>query len=419
MLVHAALSVQLRVLHRLGLDGAPARDAIGGSGAVAVTSFIAQPSALDVNTSIGPITVPLTVRNHTCVTGNPEFTDYPATFLMDGATGSTSLLPSVALGQAQFTPASTQVELTNPRLTTGFSCGIVQFICDFLVDTISPIIETGLEAALSDALETSLPTEFEEIADSAGAPPVVASPTRLGVEASVSAPLGSLRSVGGGLAGLQIGLATQVFPSSRAAGIPTTLPGSIRRGGSIPAFLPNPLGIALRDDHVNQALWYAGAFDVQDLSADGVTHGLPAQSLSAFAQLPPVLMAGAVANDVEIGLGDLRIDARLDLAQVLGPPAQGVVDVSALASARVLGSPSVDAARQKLGLQRRRDLGRAREPRTANSIDGAAGALQRRRERRLQLGGFGDPEPGAADAAHRIRCAGVRPGESVVVLRSA
>jgi cysteine-rich repeat protein len=174
------------------------------------------------------------------------------------------------------------------------------------------------------------------------------------VEATASKAFSTLRALGGGQQGLQIGLATQVFPSTRAAGIPDALPGAIRRGGAIPGFLANALGLAIRDDHANQALWalwYAGGFDQQDLSADGAAHGLPAQSLSVFAQLPPVFMPGAAGSDVEIGLGDLRVDASLDLAQVLGPPWQGVVDVTALASARVHGAPSVDALRQKLGFQ--------------------------------------------------------------------
>jgi cysteine-rich repeat protein len=264
------------------------------------------------------------------------------------------MTPSVSDGQAQFAIADdAAVDLVNPVLTP--ACGIAQPICNVVASAIFGFIEDEFEAALASTVLPLFPPLFETFVEAHDLPSSIATDAPTPGEIGVDATLGSLRVVGTAPTGaLEIGARTQAYPQTRAPGIPAGAAGAVQRSGAIPAFLASPLGQSLRDDYVNQvlwSLWYEGGFESLELTSDSVTHGLPAQALSASALLPPILRPGTTGSEIEIALGDLRLVARLDLAQVLGPPAHGTVDVTALVSTRVRGMPAVDDARQKLGFE--------------------------------------------------------------------
>ena len=73
--------------------------------------------------------------------------------------------------------------------------------------------------------------------------------------------------------------------------------------------------MGLKDDLINQVLWsvwYGGGLDLNDLSSllGGDFEGV---ELSMTALAPPVMMPGQGDNQIEIGLGDVFIDASVDL----------------------------------------------------------------------------------------------------------
>jgi hypothetical protein len=117
--------------------------------------------------------------------------------------------------------------------------------------------------------------------------------------------------------------------------------GAIRRLAEPPPFGPGAFtfGLALSDDALNQllwALWYGGGLevdsaDLQPLLGDARLAGV---ELSLSGLLPPVVMPGRHGRDLDVGLGDLHVRARVDLGQLLSPPpdAAAVVELDAYVS---------------------------------------------------------------------------------------
>lgn len=150
----------------------------------------------------------------------------------------------------------------------------------------------------------------------------------------------------------EIGLATQIYPSARhtgksvlGAGIPQAM-GPLKRTSAQPTFNTNyGFGLGLKDDLLNQllwAVWYGGGLDlsaseIQSFASDVNMTGM---QVSLFARLPPVAMPGSGKYEVEFGLGDLYIDATVDVGLLLDLNASHSVHVGLYASA--IGGASLD-----------------------------------------------------------------------------
>jgi hypothetical protein len=150
----------------------------------------------------------------------------------------------------------------------------------------------------------------------------------------------------------QIGSYVQVMPDTPRQGAPSPPFGAALSDGGPPSFSVDlyAAGTGMKDDLVNQflwAAWYGGAFDLDDVSPWTGGTDLEGVDVAIFSNLPPIMMPGTAQSDVEIGLGDVRVDASMDLTSVLAEAAahdSEPLHVSAYVSAIVGGSITVDEA---------------------------------------------------------------------------
>ncbi len=209
------------------------------------------------------------------------------------------------------------------------------------------MLMTVVEVFIVDVLVADLENELNTMMAVEAAPLIEEALASFRLPEAIALPGGDLSlGVVSGLSWLefttgygQIGLQAQVVPPTlgHAAG-----QGAIQAGGAPPSFAAGPpIAAGLKDDLLNQffwAAWQAGAFDLSEVAiGQGVT-------ISTFAHLPPVVMAGQSGDQIEIGIGDLQIDATVDpdLIQGAGGLTQPV-DVELYVSALATLSLGVDA----------------------------------------------------------------------------
>lgn len=197
-----------------------------------------------------------------------------------------------------------------------------------------------IEAFIVDGLVADLEVELSQMMAVQAAPLIEDAIASFKFPESITLPGGGPSlAVESGLSWLefapgygQLGLQVQVVPPTlgHAAG-----QGAIEAGGAPPTFEPGPAFAAgLKDDLLNQffwAAWQAGTFDLNDVA---LAQGL---SISTVAHLPPVVMPGETGDQIEIGIGDLEIDATIDPELIQGAgsasqPVEAEIYVSALAT---------------------------------------------------------------------------------------
>jgi len=136
-------------------------------------------------------------------------------------------------------------------------------------------------------------------------------------------------------------MSTQAYPENPKI---KPLPfGAIRADGTLPSFSSTEysFGAGLKDDVLNQLLWAAwvgGVFDIDDVTPfvpDNTLDGI--YNLSITTLLPPVVMPSSSLGEIEIGMGDIMVEAEVDpilLGNGSGSPitvrlyVSGVVDYS-------------------------------------------------------------------------------------------
>lgn len=131
-----------------------------------------------------------------------------------------------------------------------------------------------------------------------------------------------------------------------------TVHGSVERNGDVPSFDPTQyaLGEGLKDDLLNRFLWAAwagGAFSLQGPSASLGCNIPDAGNLEIEALEPPVVMPGTNGHQIDIGLGDLRLQT--DAASQPGgtTPADNIaMDASTIVGATV----TLDTSTNKFAL---------------------------------------------------------------------
>lgn len=293
---------------------------------------------------------------------------------VDGYAGASRVDASGALG-ITVAGGAPSVTVSNMTVNAGglfldLDCGWADFLCDGFTSLVLDMLESTIEDALADALADMLPPLVADFLsgftlDSGFALPEPFT-TQLDIGSTIDrilfcGPQSSLPkpaqcpstspSPGWG----QIGLAAQIRPSARGASIPAASRGAIRLDLSLPSFPAGTyeLGMALRDDLLNQifwALWYGGALDLPDLTTLVGDLGFAGIELSFSALLPPVMMRGTGDSEVIIGLGDAYVRASVDLGVALGSgaPGESVIEVGMLLSTLVGGAIDIDPTTNEL-----------------------------------------------------------------------
>jgi hypothetical protein len=202
-----------------------------------------------------------------------------------------------------------------------------------LVDYAEGKIEDGVEEAVKAKLAPALAEALASFSvdKSIDLPPPAAITLKVstgfdlvsfcGASAGMTAP-SICSGYASGAAFGRVSLATQIFPAAAGPLVPASARGAIKKAvGAPPTFSATSygFGIGLNDDLFNQAfwaVWYGGGLDIYDLTA-GVEAAPAGIKIHARAMLPPVVMPGRAGNTIEIGIGDLFIDATADAAALM------------------------------------------------------------------------------------------------------
>ncbi|MFC1610157.1 hypothetical protein ACFL6C_04315 [Myxococcota bacterium] len=283
------------------------------------------------------------------------------------------LAVTMVAGQPQVSASGLTV--TTSGLDANPSCSSwIDWLCDWVVDLLLPLLEDQVEAALDSAVRAEIPPVIEEMLAGFNLDSGFAIPPPLDMRLEIASGLDWLEFHGPstGIAPPgncplnritpghgELGLYAQVYPGARGADIPTTARGAIRKSGVLPSFLdtvgncssdpdcasiaacqqygcdcvsgaclPYALGMGIKDDLFNQilwALWYGGGLDLDSATLADIigSSGFEGIDMSLFFELPPVVMPGRDGWQIQIGLGDVYVEASVDLAALLGGSSGG------------------------------------------------------------------------------------------------
>lgn len=312
---------------------------------VQVNYFNIVNGGLQFSASMGHVELPLRLHADagSCTAGAGVFVS--ATVDTTIGFSSMSISGTIGLDYSNGAPhgAMQDLNVSLNGLYVNVDCGILESVCDLVTPSYVDEMINSLIQSFADSAKGLVATRFEERAG-----PMIEeklSGFEMVKRKELDAPLSMALNVGVGLDQLtfcgpsvglytstmcgdssanpyaRMSLYTQVYPDARGALIPNTARGPLVAGGTPPMFSATDYGfaIAFRDDFVNQlfwALWYGGAFDLDatDKISDNPT---PGSRVTVHGMLPPVLMPGRDGRLFDIGVGDLYVDAHLDLNQLL------------------------------------------------------------------------------------------------------
>lgn len=332
------------------------RGGAASSGPLVVEAITLGPDRIDVRLSTTQIVFPLDVTGYLseCVTACTT-----RTWIVQNVTGAlradrVQLTARVvangvdAQGAPVFDALASSIDLTVTGLRLDIDWGPLSFLesvidLNTLASTITGWFQANLEQLAGDAMVEQLIPALEDTFDSLELPDSITLAAPFGVTLLIDGQLDALDIT---TAAIHAGIAASVTPAVVTMPSPR---GSLYRGGAAPTFGSSgfELGIAAKDDFVNQflwAMWQGGAFDLADLSALGV--GTPASLpdgvvISAKALLPPVLMPGTGTLPLDLALGDVWMQVKLGETAV----------ASLYASSLVGASLGYDSAQHRLSLE--------------------------------------------------------------------
>lgn len=348
-----------------------------------ITSLTAVDGGLAFDVLIGQADFPLTLwaRDRECTCGIGPTTI--ASFSTTGTAGADWVRATGAL-QVSLSGGVPRAAVASMSLSTGglyvsIGCASwLQWACDGFTDLLISVFEPTIEDALAGAISDQIPPLVEgmlggfAIESGLEIPPPMSMHLELasgldrvvfcGPSAGIAKPAecpATSPDPGYG----QLGLYSQLYPGARGAGIPSDALGAIRKDGALPAFSASAysFGMGLKDDLLNQvlwALWYGGGLDLDaaDLAPLVSGTGVPGISMSLRALLPPVAMPGRNGAQLELGVGDMMIDATVDLAALLGtassgPPLHVGLYLSAILGGSLLIDQSTNVLQTQFNLQ--------------------------------------------------------------------
>ncbi len=245
----------------------------------------------------------------------------------------------------------------------------IQWFCDWAAEQGSNLARQAMEDAVEQAVRDELPPALNDALDGFSFETGFDLPAPLSRRINMASGLETLRFCGPDVGvwganctaagrSADLGAWAQVFPTARGVDIPTTSRGAIRRDGGQPSFSSSAyaFGIGLKDDLLNQALWavwYSGALDVDetDIAVLAPDIDLEGSSVRIVAKSPPVLMPGTAEYPIEVGIGDLYIDATVDAARLLGEDVESrMMHVTLYVSAIAAGNVDIDPDKNQLVL---------------------------------------------------------------------
>ncbi len=315
-----------------------------------INSLVAVNGGISFDITINQIDFPLTfwARDRDCACGIGPVTI--ASISGSAVAGANWARATGVLGvtiQAGAPSATvSNLNLTTNGLYLNISCpGWLQFICDGFTGLLISVFKPTIEGALQDAIVNEMPPLIEgmlggftldtgfdippptqmRLEMSSGLDRIVFCGANAGIPKPPECPATNPNPGYG-----QLGLYSQVYPGTRGSGISASSRGTIQKGGALPTFSSSAynFGMGIKDDMFNQllwALWYGGGLDLDwtDLEPLLGSSGIQGVNLSFHASLPPVGMPGRNGNQIEIGLGDVYMDASVDLAALLGGSSSG------------------------------------------------------------------------------------------------
>lgn len=306
-----------------------------------------------------------------CVTLTPTFT---GTIEADWARAQGVMgVDKTAGGDVQVDVAEMTVD--SASLNFSVDCADwLQGLCDWATGGISDLIRDRVEQAIANAVRDQIPGVVEDFLGGFSVAQSFTLPEPLGMQMNMDFGIDRITFCGPD-AGLprpqacgpsspnpgygQLSLATQVFPSDPIGGFLTPERGVLHKAGDPPGFSSSQyaFGMALADELLNQllwAVWYGGGLqlDLQDVLALAGDVALPGLAVQMFGEQPPVIMASDGPEDIDIGIGDLSVDATVDIAELLGQPdASGqAIDVRMYVSAVLSGSVDIDPSTNELSI---------------------------------------------------------------------
>ncbi len=244
-------------------------------------------------------------------------------------------------------------------------CGALDGTCDGITDQLIAAAQSRLELAVEEAIASLVPPMLADALQSPAITQELTLPAPIDVALTVAAEVDTLSMCGRniGLASpsachadnsnpgsVNIAVGAQIYPNQRGANVPQSARGSISYGGTSGEFDSSEwsFAVGMRTDLLNQALWavwYGGGLDLPDLR-EALGEAIPTgMSGSVNLGLPPVIMPGQDGQLLELGLGDIQIEATVDLNALLGdePAAPLPVTIAMTASLVVGIAIDVDA----------------------------------------------------------------------------
>ncbi len=278
--------------------------------------------------------------------------------------------PSITLSSLEIATTGLSVEVDCPDGS--------QALCDWLVNTFVTLLTTTIEDALEDAIAEQLPPIIDDFLSGFAFDSSFAIPAPLSMQVQLASGFDRIAFCGPTVSGLskpsecpatgpnpgygQLGLFAQVYPSTRGTNIAVSASGAIKKSGALPTFANSgyQCGLGLKDDLLNQALWavwYGGGLDL-DVSAVSEIIGTSHDGvlLSLFFETPPVIMPGRDGWELQVGVGDVYIEATVDLGAVLGGTSSGSLNLALYLSAVVGGSIDVNGGELILTLETEPDV---------------------------------------------------------------
>ncbi len=304
------------------------------------------------NDSTDSLRVPLKIYydNTSCVLGFATNTHWGigGSVIMDSLDFSTDLNITIVNNKPKVTITKTNIEFDNLNVSIDPSSdsvisGILATIGSGITNLLVSIFEGLIEDLIGGVINDQIPPLLEDFL--AGF--VIGTSFELPPPFSVSLALDSYMSDISFKAGSKpygiIGMATQFYPSNAGITSSTGVPGHMATPPAETG-LDSGMAIRLSDDFINQilwAVWYAGVLnmDLGDLVAASGINGL---GLNMKAELPPVIMPGSKSGEIELGLGNLLINANLDIGALAGQAGLPPLKVKLYAHVFLPGSLAVN-----------------------------------------------------------------------------
>jgi hypothetical protein len=228
-------------------------------------------------------------------------------------------------------------------------------LLDELINAIISAFKVPMRAAIAAEIREQVPGAIARFLSNFRIAPELTLPAPIDLDLSINSGISSVSFTP--QAG-RLGLWSQIYPPTRSWRISSSSRGSIRGLPSAPVFdaAAGDFGVAIQDDTLNQLLWatwYGGGLyldhgKIAELVGDAAD--LSGLDLAVEFKLPPVLMQGTPAGTIDVGLGDVRVDATVDLVEVFGgePSADAAVDIGVYFSSVASAALAVDPASNEL-----------------------------------------------------------------------